>query len=267
MEDVLAETAKIVEDKNIFSPLEVLLENLDDSSADYSAEIEELIMNTMKSCIVSVHETIVEKSIPYPATISVSVDEFSFKEDINLSLNVSISRHVPFTLPHFEITGTLKWALEDLDFIFAHCDPNAPILLPVIPGLYVEVIPGVSSWEELLSEMSTMIPRFWQDPYTGMGIRSDTGGVSTSQIPVLPVLTWCAASLATPFALLKSNTPKFEPSDSPPKLKPPKCKPPSASTSPSETKNVQNDESSTPANKPAFPHNNEKKDKKKYRVK
>ncbi len=265
--DIFMDILKAAEENSIFGPLEELVQNLEDSSADNTPENRELVIKSMKTCLESALKTSIEESLAVPATVCASIDEFSFDDGVKLSLNISIIRHAPSTLPPFEITGTMKLASNDLDFVFSHCNPNT-LFLPIIPGLYQEIIPGVSSWEELLSEMSTPIPRFWQDPYTGMGIPSDQGGVSTTDIPVLPVLAGCAATLAVPFTRLKNSSPKFEPPrDSESKVEPPKFEPPSDSTYSSETENVQNDESSTPANRPAFPHNNEKKDKKKHRVK
>jgi len=85
-------------------------------------------------------------------------------------------------LPQLEETTIMKVSVNDYNMLYGEMDPNKPIR-PEIPGLCEEVIPNVSSWNELFNE-TVPWPHVWQVPYIGVGEPAESGGVTTRDIPV-----------------------------------------------------------------------------------
>ena len=119
----------------------------------------------------------------FPVSVSTTVEDSTDEKGMKLKITKSVHRHPPFILPHFENTTILRATVDNLDFIFANEDPNTPIQF-IIPGTSEAIIPGVNSWEELISELSAPQPRFWQDPFIGIGQPTANGGVSTKSFEV-----------------------------------------------------------------------------------
>ena len=99
-----------------------------------------------------------------------------------LKVTKTIQPTPPLALPQLKETTIIKASVNDYDMLYGDMDPNQPIR-PEIPGLCEEVIPNVSSWNELFNE-TVPWPHVWQVPYIGVGEPAASGGVTTRDIPV-----------------------------------------------------------------------------------
>jgi hypothetical protein len=117
--------------------------------------------------------------------VDVANDNSSDDSKLELKITESYNPSPPIALPPLKKTTTVHVtvSVDNYDELFANMDPNAPIQ-PEIEGMCEAIIPGVESWEELISELSVPLPRIWQTPFTGVGEPTAVGGVTTSSFPV-----------------------------------------------------------------------------------
>ncbi len=130
----------------------------------------------------SSHEIV---TYPMPMSVDTTVDIVTNEDDSELEMKITNSIHFrpPLALPPRKETTIVTVTVDNYNKLFANMDPNEPVV-PAIPGVCEAIVPGVESWEELISELSVPFPRIWQAPFFGIGEPTATGGVATSSIPV-----------------------------------------------------------------------------------
>ena len=136
-----------------------------------------------------------------PVSIILSLEDLSDKKGFKVILKVAISlQNSSSSCTGYKLIK--RYTFDDLDFFLGDKDPNAPII-SAIPGIQEEaIIPNVNSWHELITEATTPCPRFWQDPYTGKGQATATGGICTQNFevrssPLINVAAVCGVSLTS----------------------------------------------------------------------
>lgn len=124
-----------------------------------------------------------EIAYPIPMLVDTTVGVVNDESELQLKITKSVYPCPPLALPPSKQTMIVTASIDNYDKLFANVDPNVPIQ-PEIPGVCDAIVPGVDSWEELISELSVPFPRIWQAPFFGIGEPTATGGVATSNIPV-----------------------------------------------------------------------------------
>ncbi len=107
-------------------------------------------------------------SQPLPISVATSVEDTTDRNSMIVKITRKFSPHAPLALPSFEETYIFTATVDNYELLFDKEDPNK------------EIIPGVKTWKELITEMSVPIPRVWQEPFVGIGKPSAWGGVTTS---------------------------------------------------------------------------------------
>ena len=118
-------------------------------------------------------------SLPVSVSSDTAVVDDTDETTVKLKITNSYYPSPPLALPPLEKTLVVTASIENSSRVFASKDPNDPIQ-PEIPGLCESIIPDVSSWDELVSELSVPIPQVWMYPFYGHGLPSAWGGVTTS---------------------------------------------------------------------------------------
>ena len=121
-------------------------------------------------------------ALPMPMSLDTQVEDSSDDSGVEIKVTHTFRPCAPLALPQEKTTGTMKATVDNYSMLYGSENPNEPI------GMFGEdhemISPGVSSWEELISEMTVPIPRMWQAPYVGIGEPSSWGGVTTNSFHV-----------------------------------------------------------------------------------
>ena len=120
---------------------------------------------------------------PIPALIEFTIEDSIDGNILELKCTHTFKPCPPLVLPPMKKITIIKVTLDNYDKLFASEDPNQSI--PEIPGICEAVIPNVNSWSELISELTVPAPQVWLLPFTGVGVASAAGGVTTTNIKVV----------------------------------------------------------------------------------
>ena len=118
-----------------------------------------------------------------PMSLDTKVEDSSNDSGVEVKVTVNCCPCPPLALAPLKVTTIAKATIDNYNMLYGGEDPNDPIR-PEIPGICEAIIPDVSSWDELISEMTVPMPRIWQAPYVGIGEPSAWGGVTTSDFRV-----------------------------------------------------------------------------------
>ena len=121
--------------------------------------------------------------LPVPAFVHAEIEDRSNKSGMEVRVTESFHPLPPLAIPARKTVVVMTATVDNYNMLYAKEDPNTPIQ-PEIPGFCEEIVPGVQSWDELISEMSVPIPRVWQLPYIGVGEPTARGGVTAQEFRV-----------------------------------------------------------------------------------
>lgn len=120
-----------------------------------------------------------EIAYPLPLSVDTAVKDFTDESAMKLEFTESFHPDSQVVLPLLKRTTVLTVTMDNYDKLFASEDPNEPFA-----GARGAIIPGVRSWDELISELTVPVPTVWLDPFLGIGEPMAAGGVTTDKFRI-----------------------------------------------------------------------------------
>ena len=154
-------------------------------------------------------------------SITCSIENLSDEKEFNMLMNLTYSVKEPSSTAVLECKATWRYTTNDLDFMMGDKNPNEAVRAAIPAISKAAIIPGVTSWHELFTELTSPIPQYWQCPYTGSGQPTALGGICTQNFEVRSSLlsdiasvgvaaATALTSIAAPFSFQSSTSPKKE---------------------------------------------------------
>lgn len=137
------------------------------------------------------HQELCSESLG-PLSLDVTVEKTFHENGVEIKVTNTIQLCSPQSKPEIKEITTVKISATDYNMLYSTLDPREPLFVKNSKGKLDEIVPDVRSWSEFHSQ-TVPHPRIWKVPFTGCGVPTAGGGVTTSNIQVHPTCSKTAS--------------------------------------------------------------------------
>jgi len=137
------------------------------------------------------HQELCSESLG-PLSLDVAMEKTFHENGVEIKITKTIQLCSPQSKPEIKEIITTKVSATDYDMLYSTLDPREPLFVKNSKGQLEKIVPDVRSWSEFHSQ-TVPHPRIWKVPFTGCGILTAGGGVTTSNIQVHPTCSKTAS--------------------------------------------------------------------------